>query len=172
MKSPLLLLYLLFSSSFCWAQAKDAYEEKYQWRLRQEILYGVYIPKDVNEAFLELNKKMDEASKTKFRAMTEQEAASKLLFNWITHNWGLYDGSRLTKYMNDLGIFAPDDMAGFLIIAYHRSLNKKPLEIKELVKTFQDKAAQRKKERMERGKVIFEKTEKRDTPPPAKNGQR
>ena len=104
--------------------------------------------------------------------MTEHEAASKLLFNWIIHNWGLYDGSRLTKYMNELGIFDPDDMAGFLIIAYHRSLNKKPLEIKELVKTFQDKAAQRKKERMERGKVIFEKTEKRDTPPPAKNGQR
>ncbi len=173
MKSPFfVLLLLLIVANCCMAQATDPYEEKYQWRLKQEVLYGVYIPKDVNEVFLELNKKMDEPSKAMFKAMNESEATSKLLFSWLTHNWSLYDGSRLSKYLNGLGIFDPEDMAGFLIIAYHRSLNKKPLEIKELIKIFQEKEQQRKQERMKRGKVIFEKTEKKDSIPPTNNGQR
>ncbi|MCB0517437.1 MAG: hypothetical protein H6577_17345 [Lewinellaceae bacterium] len=175
MKSPLTIFFLLFLPFFCKAQEADPYEEKYQWRLRQDELYGVYIPKDINEVFLELNKKMDEPSKTKFKAMPEDEATSKLFFSfgrWMTYNWSFYDGSRLSKYIQGMGIYDPEDMARFLIIAYHRSLNRKPLEIKELVKTFQEKAELKKKERLKKGIILYQETHKRDSLAPAKNGQR
>ena len=53
---------------FCFANASQSQTdtipgrtetEKYEWRLRQDVLYGTYIPKDVNEVLLELNKKID-----------------------------------------------------------------------------------------------------------------
>jgi len=154
---------------------KDPYQEKYEWRLRQEVLYGSYIPKDVNDVFTELSKKMDTASKNKFKTMTEQEAASKLFFSlgkWMTHNWGLYEGSRLSKNLQDMGVYHPDDMVRFLIIAYHRNLNRKPLEIKELLEVFHQKNEAREQQRINDGEIIFEQRRKVDTIPPEKKGNR
>jgi hypothetical protein len=133
--------------------------EKYAWRLRQEVLYGTYIPKDVNEVILELNKKIDPQSKAKFANVTEDEAASKLFFSlgrWMTHNWSLYEGSRLSKYMKDMGIHHPDDMVRFFIVIYHRSLTKKPLEVKALVAKFAEKEAEEKKKRLEGGTILLQ----------------
>lgn len=148
--------------------------EKYAWRLRQEVLYGVYIPKDVNEVFLELNKKVDESSKAKFKSLTEAEATSKLFFSlgrWMTHNWGLYEGSRLSKYLQDMGIHHPDNMVKFLITAYHRSITKRPLDIKALVEHYKAIEEEAKAARLNKGKVIYE--DKKKVPAPSgKNGPR
>ncbi len=142
-------------------------EEKYAWRLRQEVLYDVYIPKDVNEVILELSKKIDAPSKAKFAALSEDAATSKLFFSlgrWMTHNWSLYEGSRLSKYMQDLGIHHPDNMVRFFIITYHRSITKKPLEVKELVKKFQEIEAEEKQKRLEKGTILHEEKKKVDKP--------
>ena len=154
---------------------KDPYQEKYEWRLRQEVLYGTYIPKDVNEVFLELNKKIDQTSKNKFKSMPEGEATSKLFFSlgrWMTHNWGLYEGSRLSKHLQDLGIYHPDDMVRFLILAYHRSLNQKPLEIKELLNMVHKKNEEMRQQRINGGAIIFEQKVKLDSIPPKKKHNR
>jgi hypothetical protein len=152
---------------------KDPYQEKYEWRLRQEVLYGTYIPKDVNDVFMELNKKIDQPSKNKFKSLPEEQATSKLFFSlgrWMTHNWGLYEGSRLSKHLQDFGIYHPDDMVRFLIIAYHRSLNQKPLQIKELLETFHKKNEAMHEQRIQDGTIIFEQKQKLDSiPPPKKN---
>ncbi len=172
---PLILLTLPVALCAQKEQPKDPYQEKYEWRLRQEVLYGSYIPKDVNEVFVELNKKMDQASKNKFKSMPEAVAATKLFFSlgrWMTHNWGLYEGSRLSKYMQDMGVFHPDDMVRFLIIAYHRSINQKPLEIKSLLKVFHEKNAAQQEQRINDGTIIFEQTKKVDTIPPPKKDHR
>lgn len=156
-------------------QSKNPDEEKYEWRLRQEVLYGVYIPKDVNEVFLELNKKMDEPSKNKFKSLDEEVGTHKLFFSlgrWMTHNWGLYEGSRLSKYMQDMGVHHPDDMVRFFMIAYHRNLNRKPLEIKELLQQIQEKEKLEKQERIERGTIIYEEKRKLKQPPTDKNNPR
>lgn len=151
----------------CEAQEKDQYDKKYDWRIRQEVLYGVYIPKDVGEAILQLNKLTDEESKNKFKAIPEEQVTEKLFFSlgrWITHNWGLFEGSRLSVYMQGIGVHHPDDMARFIITAYHRSLNKKPLEIKQLIEFYQEKAKKRKEERMKRGTILHEETRQREKP--------
>ncbi len=107
------------------------------------MLYGSYIPKDLNEVFVELNRKTDEQSRQRFRTVPEETAVEKLFFSlgrWMTHNWGLYEGSRLSKYFQDLGIHHPDEMVTLMMIAYHRNLNRKSLDIKQLIETYQEKS--------------------------------
>lgn len=174
----LAVISLLF---FCFANVLQAQEdttkfrsesEKYEWRLRQPVLYGSYIPKDVNEVILELNKKIDAQSKAKFSQVTEDEAATKLFFSlgrWMTHNWSLYEGSRLSKYMQDLGIHHPDDMVRFFIIIYHRSLTKQPLEVKALVAKFNEREEEQKKERLEKRTILHEEKKKVPKPTTGKN---
>jgi hypothetical protein len=174
-------LSVLLLFSLCFATATIAQvdttkqrseEEKYAWRLRQEVLYGTYIPKDVNEVILELNKKIDATSKAKFAGVSENEAATRLFFSlgrWMTHNWSLYEGSRLSKYMQDLGIHHPDDMVRFFIIIYHRSLTKQPLEVKALVAKFVEKEAAEKQKRLEGGTILHEEKKKVERPKDNKN---
>jgi len=166
-KSIFFLGAFLMCMPFCEAQEKDAYDKKYDWRIRQKILYGVYIPKDVNEAVLELNRLTDEESKKKYMELPEEQATKVLYFSlgrWITHNWGLFEGSRLSVAMQNMGIHHPDDMARFIMITFHRSLNKKPLEIKELIQVFQEKSKMEKEEKMKRGTIIHEETRQREKP--------
>ena len=154
-------------------ETEDPYQKKYEWRIRQKILYGVYIPKDVNEALLQLNRLTDEESKTKLKTMSEQDVVNKLFFSlgrWMSHNWGFHNGSRLTVNLRSMGIYAPDDMSRFLMILFHRSLNKKPLEIKTLLQQFQEKAEREKQERLNRGTILLEETRQLEKPADNKNG--
>lgn len=165
MVTAVFLFFLSFN--ICEAQEKDDYDKKYDWRIRQEVLYGVYIPKDVPETFIQLNRLIDEKSKAKFKSMPEDQVDTKLFFSlgrWMTYNWSLYDGSRLSVHMQGLGIHHPEDMARFIMIAYHRSLNKKPLEIKELIEAFKEKEKRQKEERLKQGTIIFEETRIKDKP--------
>lgn len=145
----------------------DEYEKAYQKRIQKEVLYGVYIPKDVGDAFIQLNKLTDAESKKSFLSLPEDAAAAKLHFSfgrWIIHNWGFYEGSRFSNYINRLGLFHPDDMAHFVIIAYHRNLKKSPLDVKNLVGDIQaarEKYEAAKKEKSK--KVIIEETTRKRT---------
>ena len=76
-------------------------------------------------------------------------------------NWGFYEGSRLTVFMNKLGLHHPDDMARFLIVSFHRSLNKTPLEVKKLVEELLEKRESLKQERLEKGTILEETTRQR-----------
>ena len=123
---------LVSTSTLVFGQKNDT-EKQYQQRIKKDIINGVYIPADLAECFMELNKKISKESKAKFKIMPEAEAATKLHFSlgrWIWHNWSFYEGSRLSVYLNKVGVHHPEDMAQLIIITYHRYLNKKPLEVK------------------------------------------
>lgn len=148
------------------AEENDQLEETYESRIKKSELYGMYIPKDLADAFVELNKRTEEDGRIKFKNMTEADARQKLHFSlgrWMTHNWGFFGGSRLTKYLNDIGLYDPDDMARFIIITYHRELNNKPLGVKELIEEFQEMRLKEREERLKKGKVIHQETRKRPT---------
>ena len=122
-------------------------EQDYQRRIKKAYLNKVYIPKDLGECIVELNKLVSRESKAKFKKMPEAAAKVKLHFSlgrWIWHNWSLYEGSRLSVYFNKMKINHPEDMATFVVIAYHRYLNKKEIKAKELS---QELRAARDKER-------------------------
>ena len=165
-------LFLLMLPDFSIAQIgppnnKKEYEKMYQRRIRKKVLNRVYIPKDMAEAFNELNKKIDDSSKQKFKTVPEEMAARRLHFSlgrWLITNWSFYEGSRFSNYINRLGLFHPDDMAHFVIIAYHRNLKKASLDIKNLVGDIQaarEKYEAAKKEKSK--KVIIEETTRKRT---------
>lgn len=143
---------------------EDAFEKAYQKRITKEYISGVYIPKDLADCFIQLNQLTDKESKVKFKNMPEAEAASKLHFSlgrWIIYNWGFYEGSRFSFYLKNLGISHPDDMAKFVIITYHRNLNKNKLNVKELVEGIKLKQENKRKQRLQEGEVIHEERRKR-----------
>ncbi len=167
--SSLLILSFLLPTSLSAQKPPEndaEFEKAYKRRIRQEQLFGVYIPKDLTQAFIELNRKIDKESQAKFKAIPELEAERKLFFSlgrWIIHNWGFYGGSRLSEYMKtQFDVHHPEDMASFIIIAYHRNLKREPLNIKQLVEYFAEKKAKEKAAQQAKGKVIFEETRKRE----------
>ena len=152
MKSSLKITFitvLIGISSLAFGQKNDA-ESVYQQRIKKERINGVYIPADLSECFIELNKKISREAKVNFKALDEETAAKKSYFGlgrWIWHNWSFYEGSRLTVYLNKVGVNHPEDMAQLIIITYHRYLNKKDLDVKNLAETLR---AARDKEREKR----------------------
>ncbi|MCB9284234.1 MAG: hypothetical protein H6563_09195 [Lewinellaceae bacterium] len=142
---------------------KEEYDKAYEWRIRQEYLYDVYIPADLTDAFIQLNRLIDEPSKQKFKGMDEEEAAHQLFFSlgrWIIYNWGFYGGSRLSHFLRGLGITHPEDMGMFVMITYHRNLNRSPLEVKSLVERFQEERKKEVEEKHKEGTILYEETRK------------
>ena len=146
-------------------ETKAEFEKAYKWRIRQEYLYGVYIPKDLTDAFIRLNNLIDKEAQQKFQALPEDIAVDKLFFSfgrWITHNWGFYGGSRLSDFIKNIGITHPDDMARFIIITYHRNLNRKSLDVKDLVTGFKEAREKERQSKLEQGTILYEEKRKRE----------
>jgi len=176
-KALIIFLVLFFSCGLTLSaqdtlSVKEQAEKNYQKRIQKEYLSRVYIPKDLADAFIQLNDLIDTESKKKFAAVEEAEAARKLHFSlgrWIIHNWGFYEGSRLSHYLRGIGLTYPDDMARFIIITYHRNLNKVALDVKPLIEGFKTKREEEFKKRKQEGQILEEKKIKKI--PPHKSGQ-
>jgi len=141
------------------------FEQQYQERIRKEVLNGVYIPKNLEDAMLELDKRVSAESRLKFKAIPEDSVCAVMhhrLGQWMILNWGFYGGSRLSHYLRSAGVTFPDDMADFLILAYHRRQNGKPIGIKELATDFREQRKKEYQEKLKKGKVIHEEVRKRN----------
>jgi len=160
-----LLTFLIISPILLQAQdndpkppsTEDEYEKKYKRNIQKERLHGVYIPKDLADAFIQLNILIDKSSQTKFKNMEETAAVKKLHFSfgrWITHNWSLYSGSRYSHYVKSVGIYHPEEMASFTILMYHRYLNKKKLDVKGYMENFKKKKEEARQKKLKKGKVL------------------
>jgi hypothetical protein len=119
----------------------------YQSNIKKTRLNGVYIPKDMEDAFLELDRLSPKESIEKMKQVSEETIAKKLHFGlgrWMAHNWSFDEGSRFSHYLKSLGLFYTDDMIDFMLVSYHRKLMKKPQETEIRVKAYEEK---RKKEK-------------------------
>jgi hypothetical protein len=131
----------------------NPYEQEYQERIKQKEIDGIYIPKDLNDAFTQLDQLIDDADKDKTRSVEEELAVKKLfptLGRWMWVNWHFMEGSRLSAYLASYGLKSPEDMSSFLIRSYHRYLNKKDLDIKGQMAVFKAKYEQKKQDKMAR----------------------
>lgn len=153
------------------ANNEQEFEKQYQERIRKDKLNGVYIPKNLDDALLQLDKLISAESKQKILAIPEDSVCMALhnrLGQWMITNWGFYGGSRISHYLRSAGITYPDDMADFLIMAFHRKLNGKPVGIKELAIAFREKRKKDWEKEKKEGKVIHEEKRKK-TPPKTGN---
>jgi len=142
---------------------RAAFEKEYASRIKKEYLFGTYIPKDIEDAINQLNKKLDPSAIRQFTNFSEEQVKIKGgLKLWILNNWGFTYGSRLSHYIKELGIFHPDDMAEFVMISYHRRLNNKDLSIKDQVNNYVDKRSKLKEERDKKSVIIKEEIIKKN----------
>ncbi|HMX41971.1 MAG TPA: hypothetical protein PKD78_16655, partial [Saprospiraceae bacterium] len=96
------------------ANNEQEFEKQYQQRIKMEKLNGVYIPKNLEDAMLQLDKLTTAEAKAKIKAIPEDSVCMRLhgrLGQWMIMNWGFYGGSRLSHYIRSAGITFPDDMA-------------------------------------------------------------
>ena len=143
----------------------DEYEKAYQKRIKQDYIFGVYIPADLTDAFIQLNKLIEGKTQNLFKNLAEDEAAHKLHFGfgrWMIHNWGFYEGSRMSVFLNNLGLYNPDDMAHFLMITYHRNLNKEKLNVKQLIESIAEARLKHENKLKLQGEIIHEEVRKVD----------
>lgn len=143
------------------------FERQYQERIKKDRIGGVYIPRNLDDVLVQLNKLTSEEARQKFKAIPE-ESVCKVMHNrlgqWMIANWSFYEGSRLSNYLRSAGVTYPDDMADFLILAYHRHLNGHTVTIKELAVYFRENRKKEWEQRQQQGDVLKEEVRKRPRP--------
>ncbi len=146
------------------AETEAEMDSIYAVRILMEEIDGVYIPVDLEDAFVELERLSSSADIEKYKGASEETVRDKLHFGlgrWMVHNWGFYMGSRLEHSLRGLGLEHPDDMAKFLLVSWHRHLNEKPLKIEEQVQYYYEKREQERQARAAKGEVIHKETRKK-----------
>lgn len=169
---------LLCAASALFAQKKEEikgppnneqeFEAQYQERIKQERLFGVYIPKNLEDALKELDKKIAPEYKEKIKALPEDKVCEVLhnrLGAWMILNWGFYEGSRFSHYLRSAGVTFPDDMADLVLLAYHRRLHGKPIEIKPMALAFKEMRQMEWRQRQQEGAQKYEQLQKAQSKP-------
>ena len=90
-------------------------QKELQASLTAERLEGIYIPRDLGECFVELDKMLAEVSRNEMRALPKREGMIEDhmgLGMGLRNSWGLWRGSRLQKYFMDGGVKHPDECQG------------------------------------------------------------
>lgn len=128
-----------------------------------------YIPKDIFDAFAELNRLTDPDSRNKFMPISKMMRRGNCI---SASDVGLRPIGDCTKVQGSVityvkaGISFPEDQAMAIVVCWHRSLNKKDINFKQVKEVL---AAKRKKEREERLKKMPVIEEVIKNPPPNKN---
>ncbi len=115
--------------------AEKRFNEKYNRNIKKTRINGVYIPKDLEEAFSEIEQLSTKESLDKFKNADADFVVKRLhygLGRWIVVNWNFYEGSRISHHIKSYGVTHPDDQVRFLLFALHNHLNNKDLELKKI----------------------------------------
>lgn len=120
---------------------EDKWQAENKVKFTTDSIGGVYIPKDIEDCFKQIDSFWNDSTKVKIKQWTEEEFSGRAHHGfgmWMRNNWQLWGGSRLSKYFNDLGIYHPDDMSGIILDSYHRYLLGKEIKLEEQIKFYQD----------------------------------
>ena len=149
----LIFSFTFLTLSFAQSDAEKEYNAEYAQRIKLSRIEGVYIPKDMPDAFVELQNLSEPAGIQKFKLTSEDVVASRLqggIGRWMQINWSFFEGSRFSHYLKSLGLHHPDDMSVVVMVSFHRHLNDLPLDIESQVLAIQKNRAIEHQERLER----------------------
>lgn len=88
-----------------------------------EYIEGVYIPKNLDETYTELNKLLKRKHKNNLFKNEESEFLTSQHFRlgkYIRNEWGLWRLSRLYLWFKDKGVTHPDDISAIILKYYFR----------------------------------------------------
>lgn len=96
--------------------------EAYKKRIVADSINGLYIPKNLEECFLELNKLLKPKDIEAIKNLKDRNET--ILYHhgfgtWLRNNWGLWGGSRLQQYLIKKGIDHPDSMSATILEYYY-----------------------------------------------------
>ena len=95
---------------------------EYRKQLVKDTINGIYIPKNIEECFKELDSML--SPKDKYYIMKSSTInLHHSLGMWLRNNWYLWGGSRLKTYFIDRNITHPDEMSSIILEYYHNYLN-------------------------------------------------
>lgn len=102
----------------------------------------VYIPKNLEDSFVELNRMLHPKFIEKFKNGGKDEIAKQHfgLGLWMRNNWGLWANSRLAEFFMERGLNHPDDMSSIILSNFQLRLNGKPLEVEKQIAYFKEYA--------------------------------
>lgn len=129
----------------------------YQANIKKSKLYGVYIPRDINDALTQLTKLTDADGREKLKATDEETMARKLHFGlgrWMEYNWNFVEGSRMSHHLREKGLSHHDDMVRFMLITFHRHITGKSLDTEILISKLKEERAAKLKAEQDKLEVI------------------
>ncbi|NVO10521.1 MAG: hypothetical protein HXX16_11210 [Bacteroidales bacterium] len=100
--------------------------EEYQKKFLLDSINHVYIPRNIEECFIELDKILKKEDIKTIKELKSSVETINYHFNlgmWIRNNWGLWGGSRLQLYMHERHEDEPDDMSAKILELYWDWLN-------------------------------------------------
>jgi hypothetical protein len=105
------------------AKRRERYNEEYSFRMKADTLNGIYIPKDLPDCFMQLDKLLSTEDRRKIKEFINREVAGKecyaALGSWMKNKWGLLKGSRLQQYFLDNNITYPESMSVVILEFYY-----------------------------------------------------
>lgn len=115
---------------------KSTVDNKESNVLEVDSIEGVYIPKDLDDCFLQLDSFWDDDVKDSIKTNSERSFLAESDFGigqWIRNNWIRVDNSRLSEYFNEKGVHHPDDISSIILTSYYRRLQNKPIELEKQI---------------------------------------
>ncbi len=140
MISVLAILFLCLSAlTVCSLRGSTGIDPRFKLTLHEDenSPTEIYIPKDLDDCHAELDRMLHPDARLFFggklvglskedRYKFKEGYGHMGIGMWIRNNWGLWRGSRLSKYFNAMGIKHPDDMSGIILESYRaKRLNRK-----------------------------------------------
>jgi hypothetical protein len=109
-------------------QKKEEQEQEDLAKPDKDTLNGVYIPNNLKDCFIQLDKMLSEKSKTEIKNLKTKKETIKYhlgLGMTLRNSWGLWGGSRLQKYFLDKKVNHPDDISALILEFYYDWLHNK-----------------------------------------------
>ena len=109
--------------------------------MEKEIMSETYIPKNLDECFVELNKMihMDDIEIFQDTVKEDLSCYHHGFGTNLRNKWGLWnEKSSLYKYFKQMGIFHADDMSGIIMTSLWRDMHGKDLRLDEQVRYYKD----------------------------------
>lgn len=105
------------------------------WTGDSAAVDAAYVPRDLNDAVATLRRLLPAETLAALAADTEADVVRYHhgLGTRLRNCWGLWAGSRLTKYFNRLGIAHPDDMSAIILRSLYRQLHDQPIDLPALL---------------------------------------
>ena len=132
------------------------YQQRYEERLKKTHIDGVYIPMDLFDCFKVFDEGLSVDAKNTLSNYTLSALDSVVnksnegVGAYIRNSWGLYEGSRLSKYFKDIGLSFPEDISMVVLEAYQLHLKDQKIDPKALFQKYKER----------RNKIIAERKRK------------